>query len=601
MKDAETTVPAGIPESPLAFIRHFARPYRFLFIGSLAAAAASGILSLGPALVIYAIVASAGSDDATTGGMAMTALAGLCAALGHLVLAVVSTLGGHKTAFAIQRDLRLRLVGSIVEAPVSRVEGRAGEIKKTALADVDRLEGLLAHVLPDMASGLAAAVAGSIVLVMVDWRLFLASLALLPIAVVAQIWMYGGRSELFERWNATEAKANAALLSYVRGIATLRAFNRQASTLENVRAAIHELRDLAVIITQKSRYSYSLFDGVLSTNLLVVLPVALLLHGAGTIGDAGFVLAVTLGASLIAPLHKVVFATMIAARSAVAVSRIRELLQTPPLPGEGTTGAPAGNAITLEGVAFSYPDGREVLRGIDLRIAEGETVAIVGPSGTGKSTLARLLLRLEDPTSGRICLGDIDMREIEPSALRLKLAAVFQDSVLFHGTIGDNIALSATRADHGGLLRVLRDARADDIAGDGEATLRLAISDRGQRLSGGEKQRVAIARALLKDAPVLLLDEATASIDAASEAAIQEAVERTAQGRTVIVIAHRLRSIRDADRIVVLNGGTVEAIGKHDELLGRSATYRRLHEAQQRAAGWNLAGPRGIAGREETA
>ncbi len=600
MKDAEAS--AGIPENPLAFIRHFARPYRFLFIGSLASAAASGTLSLAPALVIYAIVAAAGSDSATAGGMAMMALAGLCAALCHLVLAVLSTLGGHKTAFAIQRDLRLKLLGSIAEAPVSRIEGRAGEIKKTVLADVDRLEGLLAHVLPDMASGLAAMVAGGIVLAVADWRLFLASLALLPVAVIAQVWMYGGRAELFERWNATEAKANAALLSYVRGIATLRAFNRQASTLENVRAAIHELRDLAVLITRKSRYSYSLFNSVLSTNLLVVLPVALLLHQAGSIGDAGFVLAVTLGASLIAPLHKVVFATMIASRSAVAVARIRGLLQTPRLPRAGAKkDAPAANAITLEGVAFSYPGGREVLRGIDLHIAGGETVAIVGPSGAGKSTLARLLLRLEDPTSGRICLGGIDMREIEPLALRAKLAAVFQDSVLFHGTIGDNIALSATQADHGGLLRALRDARADDIAGDGEATLRLAISDRGQRLSGGEKQRVAIARALLKDAPVLLLDEATASIDAASEAAIQDAVERAAQGRTVIVIAHRLLSIRDADRIVVLDGGTVEAVGKHDELLDRSATYRRLHEAQQRAAGWNLAGPHRIAGSEETA
>lgn len=577
-----------LPGAPIAFIRHFAAPYRMPFFGSLATAAISGALGLAPFVVIYGIVAAVSSDATTVAGVAMIAVAGLVATAGHLALAAASTLLGHKAAFAVQRDLRLRLLDRVTRAPVSRIEGRAGELKKTAMGDVDRLEGLLAHVLPDMAAGLAATLAGGIVLAVADWRLLLAALALLPVAMLAQLWTYGGRAALFERWNTAETRANTALLSYVRGIATLRAFNRQASTLENVRAAIHELRDLAVLITRKSRYPYSLFNSVLSTNLLLVLPVALLLHARGTIDNAQFVLAVTLGAALTAPLGKVVFATMIAARCSIAVARIREVLETPLLPDEGEEAMPAGNAVRLEKVCFAYADGKQVLHDVDLDIGEGELIAVVGPSGAGKSTLARLLLRLDDPSSGRATIGGIDMRALPPGALRSRLSAVFQDSLLFHGTIADNIALACPQAGKAAIEDALRRASAEAIAGDATATLALEISDRGQRLSGGEKQRVAIARALLKDAPILLLDEATAFIDAASEAAIQKAMTLAGKDKTIIVIAHRLRSVRHADRIVVLAGGRVEAIGTHEELLGRSPTYRRLHDAQERAAGWRL-------------
>ena len=581
---------AGLPQSPISFVAHFASPYRMLFFGSLAAAVLSGILGLAPAIVVYLIVKAALSGDAAGFGVAAIAVAGLAAMLGHLAFAALTTLCGHKTAFAIQRDMRNGIVERLRRAPVNLVEGRAGEIKKTAMGDVDRLEGILAHVMPDVASGLAALAAGAAVMIVVDWRLFLAAIALLPVALMAQVWTYRGRPELFERWSRTEARANAALLSYVRGIATLRAFNRQASTLENVRSAIHELRDLAVSITRKSCYSYSLFNSVLATNLIVVMPVALLLNAQGSIDAAGFVLAVTLGASLVAPLNKVVFATMIAARSSVAVSRIGALLGLPEMPDGASGKRETGGTIRLENVSFTYPDGRTVLKSIDLEIPEGETVAVVGPSGAGKSTLARLLLRLEDPTSGTITIGGEPMREIALDRLRAGMSAVFQDSVLFHGTIDENVRMARPAATAQEVGEALALANAAGIAGDAAATLEARISDRGQRLSGGEKQRIAIARAVLKNAPFLLLDEATASVDAESEAAIQDALAKMQHGRTVVVIAHRLNSVRDADRIVVLNAGEVEAVGKHADLLVVSPTYRRLHEAQQRSAEWNLGG-----------
>jgi ATP-binding cassette subfamily B protein IrtA len=576
-----TSKETSLPANPVAFIATLARPHRLLFILSLAAAALSAILALGPLVAVAAMVDAAVSGNATGWKMMTLALLALIATVAHLLLAVGATLGGHKIAFAIQRALRLQLLDHITRAPVSRIEGRAGELKKIALADVDRLEGMLAHILPDMASGLATPLVGAVILAFIDWRLLAAALALLPLAFIAQVWTYRGRGDLFDSWNRTEAQANTAMLSYVRGIATLRAFNRQASTLANVRAAIHALRDLAVTITRKSRYSYSLFSSMLATNLLIILPVALLLHSRGDIDTGDFVLAVTLGAGLVAPLGKVVFATMMAARTGIAIGRIRSVLELPMLPDHGTRPMPDDDTLRFETVGFAYPGGDEVLRHIDLAIEPGTLTAIVGPSGAGKSTLARLLLRLEDPIEGRVTLGGIDMKELPLTALRARFASVFQDSVLFHGTIAENVAMAAPTADEAERLVALDQARATEIGAG------ISIGDHGARLSGGEKQRVALARALLKQAPVLLLDEATSFIDAVSEKAIQEALAGRGE-RTIVVIAHWLRSVRHADKIVVLKDGGIEATGTHDELLAGSPTYKALHAAQEKASGWKL-------------
>jgi ATP-binding cassette subfamily B protein len=577
-----TSKETSLPASPVAFIAALARPHRLLFILSLAAAALSAILALGPLVAVAAMVDAAVGGNATGWKMLTLALLALTATVAHLLLAVGATLGGHKIAFAIQRALRLQLLDRITRAPACRIEGRAGELKKIALADVDRLEAMLAHVLPDMASGLAAPVVGAVILAFIDWRLLAAALALLPLAFIAQVWTYRGRGDLFDSWNRTEAQANTAMLSYVRGIATLRAFNRQASTLANVRAAIHALRDLAVTITRKSRYSYSLFSSMLATNLLIILPVALLLHSRADIDIGDFVLAVTLGAGLVAPLGKVVFATMMAARTGIAISRIRSVLDLPTLPDHGTTPMPDGDIVRFDNVGFAYPGGDQVLRHIDLAIEPGTFTAVVGPSGAGKSTLARLLLRLEDPTEGRVTLGGIDMKELPLAGLRVRFASVFQDSILFHGTIAENVAMAAPAASEAKRLAALDQARAADIGAG------VSIGDRGTCLSGGEKQRVALARALLKDAPILLLDEATSFIDAVSEAAIQETLAAARGERTIIVIAHRLKLVRHADRIIVLKDGGLEAIGTHDELLAGSPTYKALHAAQERASGWKL-------------
>lgn len=584
----EATAPPA--EGALRFLLLRAAPHRALLIVGLTAACLSGLLALAPALVIHGIAARVLSDDAAASGIVLLAFAGLAAVTAGLALAIAANVLGHKIAFSVQKELRLDILRRLERTPVSSVEGKAGEIKKIALGDVDRLEGLLAHVLPDMAAGLIAPASAAIILAFVDWRVALASLALLPLVWLAQYWTWHGRGPVFEKWNRTEAEANSAMLSYVRGIATLKAFNRQASTLHNVRTSVWRLRDLAVEVTRRSRHPYSLFNSALSTNLLIVLPAALLFHRSGAIDSAEFVLVVMLGAGLTAPLNKVVFAATIVARTSVAVDRIRSILDGSGLPDQGGAALPAGNTIRFEKVGFAYPDGRTVLHEIDLDIPEGGMTALVGPSGAGKSTLARLLPRFEDCTSGSIRLGGIDIRELSLADLRSRIGAVFQDAILFHGSVEDNIAMAAPGATAARLAAAAKAARLD---GGGFDDLQAAAGDRGARLSGGERQRVAIARAIIKDAPILVLDEATAFVDAENEAEVQAALSAAGRGRTMLVIAHRLASVENADQIVVLNNGRVEACGRHADLIHKSPTYGRLWAAQQSATGWRL-GRRGV-------
>lgn len=584
---AEDDTVQSLPAGALPFIVALAKPHRVLLALALLAAALSAIFALAPALVIYGISREVLSGTSDQSGIVVFALLGVIATAAYLLLTGAATVLGHKIAFTIQRELRITLLRRIERLPISRIEGKAGEFKKILLGDVDRLESLLAHVLPDMAAGLTGPIVGAIVLAFVDWRIMLAALALLPVAWLSQVWTWHGRTEIFEEWNRTEAEANSALLSYVRGIATLKAFNRQASTLDNVSVAVHRLRDLAVEITRRSRYPYSLFSSTLSTNLLIVLPVALILHDVGAIGTPEFVLATVLGASLTAPLNKVVFAAMIMSRTSVAVDRIRSILTEPVIADEGGAVLPAGNTIRFENVGFAYPDGGEALYDIDLEIPEGKITALVGPSGAGKTTLARLLPRFEDCTSGRITLGGTDIRDLSLADLRSRISVVFQDAVLFHGSIGDNIRMAAPNVSTAKLAGAVAGARVAGIGGKDDA-LSLHVSDRGADLSGGEKQRVAIARAIAKDTPILILDEATAFIDAENEAEVQTALSMAGRGRTLLVIAHRLASIEYADQIIVLNNGRLEARGGHKDLLSTSPTYAQLWAAQQSGTGWKL-------------
>lgn len=581
------------PRSPgLAILIDALRPVRGHIALSAALALVGTLLELVPYLVIWQIAAVLLNPAETGGHFAIStlALAGLGGTLLRFAVQGGSGIIGHAAAFRVERMLRQRLLDHISRVPLARLDGQGGVLKKTLLDDVGRINGVLAHTLPDLVSGLGMPLVAGCLLVWVDWRMALACLALLPLAVMAQARMAVGSAALFAHWSETEAAANERLLAYVQGIATLKAFNRQARSLEGVRRAVHDLRDLAVSLTRQSRYPYALFGLSLSFNLVAILPAGLVLHAGGSLALADLMLFLALGGVLTLPLTRVVHATSGLRQLAASLDRVAALLAEPPLAITETFERPDGNTVRFEAAGFTHANGTEALAGVSLSLAEGRVTALVGPSGAGKTTLARLLTRTLDCTQGRITIGDVDIRQMDPADLTGRLSTVFQDPVLFQGSLADNIRLARPSATDAEVTAAASAASADDFIRALPQGYDTLVGDRGARLSSGERQRIAIARAILKDAPILILDEATAHADPQTEHKVQRALARLARGRTVLVIAHRLSTIERADSIIVLRDGRVEACGSHATLLHISPTYAALHEAQDNAARWSLRG-----------
>jgi ATP-binding cassette subfamily B protein len=512
----------------------------------------------------------------------------LVAAISRLLLFGAANVNSHRLAFRVQKELRLALVRALEQRPIGVLEGRAGDLKKTLVDDVDGLEHFVAHTLPDAVAGLAVPLLAAGLLLAVDWRMALASLALLPVAFAAQMRAFRGLGAVQAEWHAAEVAANASLLSYVRGLATLKAYNRVASSLGDLRRAVRALADLADRVTRRTAVPYALFFVMLSTNLLVVLPVGLILHVTGTLETSALVLFAVLGAGLTAPLLRVLHAFGALEQQLQGATRIAAVLDAPTLPAPAVSREPTGTDIRFERVNFGYGDGADVLRDLSFTVSAGSATAIVGPSGAGKSTVIRLVARFWDTRSGTVRIGGVDVRDIAPDRLRDLVAVVFQDPFFFHGTIRENLEIAAPGASVAAMRGAMEAACLADLVASLPQGLDTPIGDRGGRLSGGERQRLAIARALLKDSPILLLDEATAFADPESEFAIQQAIARLTAGRTVLIVAHRLATVMDADGIAVLEQGRLEAFGRHVGLLRDSAVYKRLWDAQSRGRDWRL-------------
>lgn len=585
------------PRSGGALLADLLRGDPILPLAAAGLATLAAAVELLPYWLVYRMVVEATAAPPRAGALAGFAGLVLAAAVGRLLLFGAANILSHRWAFRIQKELRIALLRALDRQPLGRLQGRAGDLKKTLLDDVGGLEHLVAHTLPDAVAGLAVALLATALLVAVDWRMALASLALLPVAVFAQARAFRGLGAIQAGWHAADAAANAGLLAHVRGIATLKSCNRVASSFDGLRRSVHALAELADRVTRRTAVPYALFFAALSGNLLVVLPTGLVLHAAGRLDAAVLVLFVMLGAGLTAPLLRVVHAFAALGRQMQGAARVAELLDAPPLPSLALPSLalpspalpspvilrrPPGAGIRFDQVRFGYGGGPDLFDGLSFDVPEGGVTALVGPSGSGKSTALRLAARFWDVRGGAVRIGGADVREMAPEALRARIAVVFQDPVFFHGTIRENLEIAAPGAPSVRLDHALEAARLDDLLARLPRGLDTPLGDRAVRLSGGERQRLSIARALLKDAPILLLDEATAFADPESECAVQQAVARLTRGRTLLVVAHRLATVVEADAIAVLDQGRLDGVGRHGELLDRSPVYRRLWESQER-------------------
>ena len=489
----------------------------------------------------------------------------------------------HLADARLNRDLRVRLTAHLGRIPIGEASRRSsGQVKKLVTDDVHELHTLVAHAGGDMVVGVVTAVAALAALALYSWPLAL--VALLPLAGFLIVFgsMMGKAATQFRDWDDAKARVSSATVEFAHGIAVVKTFGQAGRASADYRRAVDDYADffgrLMVPMVGASSLGLAIVSApsVLATMALL----GLLLLQLGWVDFTGFVAGLVLGVGLAGPLTQMDSYDVRLRAAREAAARIGEFLATPVLPVPDAPAVAEGGEVVLDDVGFAYdPHGPDTLSQVSMRLPEGTVTALVGRSGAGKSTLAALVPRFWDVRDGAVRVGGQDVRDLEAAALYRSVAFVFQGTRLVPMSVRDNIRLVRPGAGDGEVVAAARAAGIHD---------RIAALPRGYDsvvgvdalLSGGEAQRVTIARALLEDAPVLVLDEPTSFADPENEVRLQAAVARAAEGRTVLLIAHRLTSVTAADQIAVMEAGRVVEVGTHAELLARAGAYRGLWQAR---------------------
>jgi ATP-binding cassette, subfamily B, bacterial IrtA/YbtP len=538
---------------------------------------------------------SADVDDGRVWRIAFVAAGALLVRVALLAAAAGIT---HFADNDLQLDIRRRFADRLGRVPLGWFGDRsAGEVKKAVVDDVAAMHHLVGHSLTDMTAAVVAPVVTILSLTTVDWRLTIVTLVPVVVGLVLYSRQMSGYGEKMEQYNAALGDVNTGAVEFVQGSAVVKAFGQTGRAHQRFLDAAHRFVDMF----------WAWVSGLIKVSAasdVVLAPLASLLTiaaGGTWFVAQGWADAVDLlpffllGLAITAPILTLGFTVQDLQVASQAADRVATLLATPALQETAAPREPADAVVRYERVRFSYDGARDVLDEIDLVLPPGTVTALVGPSGGGKSTIATLLCRFRDPTAGAITLGGVDLRdiathELTTEDLMAQLAMVFQDTYLFAGTIRENLLMARSDATDADLARVASLSRVDEILERLPDGWNSQVGEGGAALSGGERQRVAIARALLKQAPIVLLDDSTASLDPANEMAVQNAIDALRGVCTVIVIAHRLQTVTTADQIVVLDGhGGIAERGTHTELVGLDGRYADFWRERQRARGWRLA------------
>ena len=574
----------------------YAGGHRVFTYASLALSAISALMALIPFLYIWMIlrdVLAAAPDYAQAvniphyGWMAV-----LFAVLSYLVY-VCALLCSHLSAFRAATNLRLAVTKHLAELPLGFTERfGSGQLRKIIQESTGAAETYLAHQLPDQAGAMATPVGLLVLLFAFDWRLGLLSLIPVFLGFAVMSAMTGKRMEekMRQYGNALAAMSNEAV-EYVRGIPVVKTFGQSVFSFKRFKATIDEYEKWVVAYTKEMRRPMLLYTAVVNGVFAFLIAGGLLFTRNGVTPEfllnLLFYIIITPVISL--TLTKIMYMSENKMVVADALSRIDSVLDAEPVPAFGQPQHPQNSSVTLRDVHFSYDGKAEVIKGVSMDIKPGQTVALVGLSGGGKSTLASLICRFFDVQGGSVSIGGADVRAIPKEELMDTVAFVFQNSKLLKGTILDNVRLGRPDATEEEVLAALKTAQCMDIIEKFPEGIHTVIGSKGVYLSGGEQQRIAIARAVLKNAPVLILDEATAFADPDNEAKVQAAFAALAQGKTVIMIAHRLSTVVHADCIYVVQDGQIAESGTKDELCARGGLFAKMWQAYQSSVAWKVA------------
>ncbi len=570
--------------SVFSWVLEFAGRKRAYFGGSVALAMLGVAASFVPYLIIAKIVEQllAGNTDWDF-YLKQVLLMGLFWLI-RMTLHSVSTSLSHVATFTVLGGIRKQLCEKLSRIPLGSVlDDNSGTYKNIIVERVDSMETTLAHMVPEFTANLLLPIVMFAYLISIDWRLGLANLVGAGIGLICMAIMFAQSKGGFELSIEKTKKLNDTAVEYINGIEVIKAFGKTGSSYEKFVVAAREGADVFINWMRRCIWAQSGTMSFLPATFLGVLPIGLLLVRSGSLSPVDYITGIILSAGLITPLVVAFSYTDDLLKMGAIFGEVTEILERDDMIRPKTMGEePKGSDIVLKDVRFSYKD-KEVLHGINMEIKQGEVAAIVGPSGSGKSTVARLIDSLWDPDSGIITYGGEDIKRLPLDYYMGQISYVAQDNYLFDMSVMENIRLGKAGATDEEVINAAKATGCHEFILGLENGYDTIVGGAGGHLSGGERQRICIARAMLKDAPVVILDEATAYTDPENEALVQSSVAKLVKGRTLIVIAHRLSTIVDADKIFVINDGNVVASGTQAELLGSCELYKNMWEAHSMA------------------
>ena len=583
-------------QSDLSRLMGYAGNYRYFTYASWVLSAVSALVALVPFVYIWKIlrdVLNAAPDYAQAvniphyGWMAV-----LFAVLAYLIY-IAALMCSHLSAFRVATNLRLEVSEHLATLPLGFTETfGSGKLRKIIHESTGAAETFLAHQLPDKYNAMATPIGLLVLLLVFDWRLGLLSLVPVALGFVIMSAMTGRRmaDKMRQYGNALESMSNEAV-EYVRGIPVVKTFGQSVFSFKKFKATIDEYEKWVIAYTKELRMPMMLYTAAINGVFAFLIVGGLLFTRNGVTSEfllnLLFYIIITPVISL--TLTRIMYMSENELVVADALARVDSVLDAEPVPENDHPRHPKDASVSLKDVHFSYDGKTDVIKGVSLKIQPGQMVAFVGPSGGGKSTLANLICRFFDVQSGSVRVGGADVRDIPKEELMDTISFVFQNSRLLKGSILDNVRLGRAQATEAEVLAALKAAQCMDIVEKFPEGIHTVIGTKGVYLSGGEQQRIAIARAMLKNAPILILDEATAFADPDNEAKVQAAFARLAKGKTVLMIAHRLSTVANADCIYVVQDGQIVESGTKDELCAQNGLFARMWQEYQASVQWKVA------------
>lgn len=583
-------------KSDLQKLLDYAGNFRWLTYASWVLSVISALLALVPFIYIWKIIkevldVAPNYENATT--LTHNGIMAVVFAVGAMLVYIGALMCSHIAAFRVQANIRKDAMHHIATLPLGFMDGiGSGKMRKTVNEASAATETYLAHQLPDSAGAMATPIGLIALLLFFDWRLGLLSLVPVVLAFLIMSSMTGSKmkKKMEEYQNALDNMSNEAV-EYVRGIPVVKTFGQSVFSFKKFKGSIDEYEKWVISYTKDMMLPMMGYTTIINAVFAVLIAAAMIFTSSGVTTSffVDLLFYVIITPVITVTLTKIMFSSENKMIVADAMKRIESVLDMKPLEETKTQKHPKDNSIKLSGVKFKYAKATEnAINGVDLTVAPGEHIALVGPSGGGKTTLASLIARFWDTTEGQILIGGEDVRDIPKKELSETVSFVFQDAKLLKMSVLDNVRLSKPNATKEEVLKALHDAQCDDIAEKLPNGVDTVIGANGVYLSGGEQQRISIARVMLKNSPILILDEATAFADPDNETKVQEAFSAMSKGKTVIMIAHRLSTVTNADRIYVLENGKVAESGTHDTLTKSDGLYAKMWDEYNRSANWKV-------------